>query len=256
MLPLQRPVKHLPLIMLPCLKLIRIERIRITFLEIYWHGNASLTRHRPLVTQALATQRLLFGEGNLTLANTLDTLALIQQGQGKLDAAEQSAREALRIAEKAAGTTSIDTIYLKTALADVLLKRKQYGEAITLTTDAMNTLESLKQGDHQYMASAEYLRAEALYASRRYAQAEPLLRDNISRWQQNDSPVWREARAQNLLGATLLALNKAEGVTLLQSSYQVLQGKDSGASAEILNEARARMLKHGVGQPQVSTTRP
>ncbi|MGE0189488.1 MAG: protein kinase [Steroidobacteraceae bacterium] len=195
-----------------------------------------------LVNQALATQKVLYGENNLTLGGTLDSLSLIQYAQGKLDEAEQSSRNALRITANGLGSDNIGTVYYYSALADLLIKRQKYTEAEHLARTAITILKSTNSTDHQYMASAEYLLATVLVATNRSQQAEPLLRENIERWQQNKAPVWRIARSENLLGAALLQLQKPkEGRTLLQSSYQTLQAKDSGASAEIIADAKARL---------------
>ena len=203
----------------------------------------------PLVNQSLITQTLLYGEGNPVLASTIDTLALIQQGQGKMAAAEQSSRKALSITEKALGSDNINTVYYHSALADLLLKGKNYSDAEQHARTAMSILVSTKSTDHQYMASAEYILADVLYSSGRSQQAEPLLRKNIERWQQNKAPAWRAARSENLLGSVLLKLNReSEGKALLQSSYRTLQTKNSGASPQIIADARMRLVQAGLLQ--------
>ena len=203
----------------------------------------------PLVNQSLITQTLLYGEGNPVLASTIDTLALIQQGQGKMAAAEQSSRKALSITEKALGSDNINTVYYHSALADLLLKGKNYSDAEQHVRTAMSILVSTKSTDHQYMASAEYILADVLYSSGRSQQAEPLLRKNIERWQQNKAPAWRAARSENLLGSVLLKLNReSEGKALLQSSYRTLQTKNSGVSPQIIADARMRLVQAGLLQ--------
>ena len=125
----------------------------------------------PLVNQSLITQTLLYGEGNPVLASTIDTLALIQQGQGKMAAAEQSSRKALSITEKALGSDNINTVYYHSALADLLLKGKNYSDAEQHVRTAMSILVSTKSTDHQYMASAEYILADVLYSSKALLQS-------------------------------------------------------------------------------------
>ena len=111
----------------------------------------------------------------------------------------------------------------------------------------MAIMQAIKSTDHQYMASAEYLLGEALVATRRNAQAEAVLRQNIQRWQQNKAPAWRVARSENLLALVLIQMNKmTDGKALLQSSYHALTAKDSGASDEAIAAAKARMTQAGL----------
>jgi serine/threonine protein kinase/Flp pilus assembly protein TadD len=197
-----------------------------------------------LVNQALNIQKVLYGDNNPTLAPTIDALALIQYAQGKPDEAEQNARSALRIKENALGKNNIGTVYYYCALADLLIKRNKFTEAKQHARTAIAILTTTHSTDHQYMASAEYLLAATLVASNQNQQAEPLLRQNIARWKQNGAPAWRVARTESLLGTALTQLHKIdEGKILLQRSYQTLQAKGSGASAEIVAESKQRLQR-------------
>lgn len=207
---------------------------------LYRRGNYD--EAATLVQHALAVQEKLYGGSNIILAGTLDTLSSIQQGQKNWSAAEASSRAALSITEKALGSDNINTTYYRTSLADILIKRGKYTEAEKETKLARDILLSSDSPNHQYLASAEYLLAEVLVATKRSKEAEPLLRTNIERWQQADAPSWRVARSKNLLGEALVQLRKTtEGMALLQESYQALAAKDSGASAEVVAIAKNRL---------------
>jgi len=201
-----------------------------------------LEESAQLVANALAAQKILFGEANANVAGTLDTLARIYQEQGKWEIAEQTAREALTITEKAFGNTNSNTAYYHSALADLLIKRRKFVEAEKSAQAALAIFQSDTSADHQYLASAEYLLAEVLVATGRSKEAEPLLRANIERWQKADAPAWRAARSRNLLGAALLQLRKqGEGTALLQESYGTLSAADSGAPADVVVTAKSRL---------------
>ncbi|MGC3980698.1 MAG: tetratricopeptide repeat protein [Steroidobacteraceae bacterium] len=212
---------------------------------LYRRGNYD--EAASLVQNALAIQKVLYGESNIKVADTLDTLSSIQQAQKNWNMAETSSRTALAISEKALGNDNIKTVYYRTSLVDLLIKRGKYSEAETQARSAYNALASSDSPNHQYLASAEYLLAEILVATKRDKEAEPLLRTNIGRWQQADAASWRVARSKNLLGEALLQLHKSdEGKALLQESYQALAAKDSGASKELIATAKNRLSNAGL----------
>ncbi len=195
-----------------------------------------------LINQSLQAQKKLYGEKNPVLASTIDALSFIQQAQGKTEEAEKNSREALEIIETALGKDNIDTVYYHTALADLLIKRKKHAEAEFHARTAITILEKNNATDHQYMASAEYLLAQIQFATNHSRQAEELLRKNITRWKENRAPEWRTARSENLLGEVLIALNRShEGKELLHSSYLSLQHENSGASPQVISEAKSRL---------------
>lgn len=201
-----------------------------------------LKEAESLVNQSLRAQIVLYGKENVALASTMDSLSMIYQAQGKTEGAETHARKALDIVEKALGKNNIDTVYYHTALSDLLIKQGKHREAITHAQTAMSILEKNKATDHQYMASAEYLLAQALFANNHAYQAKQLLIKNIERWKTNQAPEWRVARSENLLGAVFVAINKKqEGEKLLRQSFLELQQNNSGASPQVVSEARDRL---------------
>lgn len=201
-----------------------------------------LDEAESLVNQSLKAQTVLYGDNNAVLANTIDALALIQFAKGKVDAAELNARTALNITANALGKENINSAYFHTALADLLIKRKKHTEAEFHAKTAITILEKNHATDHQYMASAEYLLAQALFATNHAYQAKQLLIKNIDRWKTNQAPEWRVARSENLLGAVLVAINKKqEGEKLLRQSFLALQQTNSGASPQVVGEARDRL---------------
>lgn len=206
------------------------------------------TEALPLITSALKVQEALYSHDNIVVANSIDTLSLVQMGLGQFDDAEQSAREALRITEKALGADNINTAYSRSALSDLLIKRRKYKEAEAEARKAMAILEKTSNTQHQYMASAEYLLAMALFGQNRIDPAQTVLRRNVARWREMpDAPAWRRARSENLLGDVLMSSGKTvEGASLLSESYQVLQSSGTGVSKEILTEARERLQRHGI----------
>jgi len=206
------------------------------------YSKGQLKEAESLINQALQAQIILYGNRNPVLASTLNIISQIKQSQGKLQEAENFSRKALEIIEAALGKDNIDSAYYHTGLADTLIMSRKINEAETHLKIATSILEKNNATDHQYMASAEYLLALVMQATNRSSQAEQLLHKNIARWKENGAPEWRVARSENLLGSVLVALNKSrEGEKLLHSSFLSLQNKSSGASPQVISEAKTRM---------------
>ncbi|MES1192383.1 MAG: serine/threonine-protein kinase [Steroidobacter sp.] len=198
-----------------------------------------------LIRNGLLAQKSVFGKDSLRLLNTYDILYQIQMHQLKWDESESSVRTELAIAEKNLGKTSFDTGVTHSSVADVLLRRGNFVAAEKEARESLKILRATTSPDHQYVASAEYLLASALVGEHKANEAEPMLRENMARWNHAQAPAWRAARSESLLGAALIQLHKGkEAGVALNHAYEVLSAKDSGADADVIATAKKRVEEY------------
>jgi len=182
-----------------------------------------------------------FGEHNSELINTHGLLSRICIATGTPDLAEQHARDGLQIATHTLGENNFTTAVMHSALANVLLSKREYREAEHEAAQSLKTLQAQSSPDQRYVGSAEYLLGASLVAQHRSKEAEPILQKNIARWTRAEAPAWRAARSESLLGVALSQLHRSkEAAEALNHANQVLSVKDNGADKETIAIARKR----------------
>jgi tetratricopeptide (TPR) repeat protein len=169
----------------------------------------------------LSRQQKLYGESSKPVADTLDALARVRLAQNKPAEAEKLTREAVAILERFSedGKPNFMTGYLRTSLAQILLRQEKYAEAETEILKARAIYEVTLDPDHQYIASAEYVQGEILLGLHQYADAEGVLTASMNRWKRTPAPAWRSARSASALGEALYRENK-----LRDAEKYLLQG--------------------------------
>ncbi|MES1146881.1 MAG: tetratricopeptide repeat protein, partial [Solimonas sp.] len=198
-----------------------------------------------LANQVLFDQKTVFGNSNPQLINTYYILSELDLATGQTNAAEQAARKGLEIANNTLGDGNYMTAEMHSAVANVLIRKKQYGEAQTEAALSLKELQSELPPDHQYIASAEFLLAAALTGLHRNAEAASLLQTNIERWTRTGAPAWRAARSESLLGVILMRSGKVtEAGFALTHAFQMLSATNSGADDEAENAARKRLVQY------------
>lgn len=195
----------------------------------------------PIFERVLAAQRLVFGDNNSNVADTLGHLAQVRIAQGRFDAAERLIRESLAIHDAAGSSVTLKIGFLQTMLGTVLLKKGKYRDAENTLRTTLEMFAGAVPSDHQYVASAEHYLGEALLGQNRLAEAESVLLSSINRWKRTDAPAWRVQRSKNTLGEVLFKqgrLNEAE--EYLASTFKELM-LDEGADRETKDNARTRI---------------
>ena len=191
--------------------------------------------------RTLAAQRLLFGNSNFTVAETLDSLAKARLAQNNSAEAEQLAREAVDMNVRSRGEDHYSTGYLRTSLGQVLIRQKHFAEAEAELRMALDVFEKTLPPDHMYVASSEYVLGEALLKTDRYADAEAVLTASMNRLKRTNAPAWRIARSASALGEAVYRqgrINEAE--KYLVDSYRATR---SGADAMTQQEALNRLAR-------------
>ena len=218
----------------------------------------------PLLRDALATRRRLFGNEHKDVAVTLVELGRVYCDQGLNNLAEPLLREALEIRRAVLGEDHRETA---TSMSDLGLLLRDLGDlagAKSLLSQSLETTRKALGADHANSATAlanlalilaqegDYL-ARVRIAEGDAAGAEPLLRRALEMRQRAfpDSD-WRVGAARSLLGAALTALGRfEEAETMLLDAEKSLkpglspEGRDASATRE-----RLAVLYESWGRPE------
>jgi serine/threonine protein kinase len=205
----------------------------------------------PLYTKSLEAQKKLYGGRSQQVADVLDSLSKIRKAQGLLAEAEEYAREAVGIQVEALGPEHFMTAYFRTALAAVLLNRKQYPQAEEELRTALTVYAKTLPPDHQYIAWSEHILGEVLLATNRLPDAEATLTASMNRWKRVNSTEWRSARSASALGEALYRQGRVKAAEpYLVDSYRVLSA-DKSSDRDAVAKARERVVRFYTdrGQP-------
>jgi serine/threonine protein kinase len=196
-----------------------------------------------LFEKSLESQRLLFGQNSLQVADILDSLSKIRRAQGLIGEAEGFAREAVEVQSIAAGEDHVTTGFYRSSLARVLMQRANYREAEAELRASLDIYAKTLPADHQYVAASEHLLGEVMLATNHLNDAEALLTASMNRWRRTNAPAWRAARSASALGEALYRQGRAAAAErYLVASYRTL-ATDPGADREARMKARERVTK-------------
>lgn len=194
------------------------------------------------VTRSLREQEDVFGPTSPRLINSYIVLSRIQMAMRENSVAEENAHRCLKIARTSLGENNFMTGACHSLISDVLIKQQRFVDAERESRLALRILNEKAPRDHQYVASAEYLLAESLVGQHRAKEAEPILRENINRWNRTDASAWRSARSENLLGVVLIQLGKNDaGAIALHHSSGIIFDNESRADADTKAIAKKRV---------------
>jgi tetratricopeptide (TPR) repeat protein len=200
---------------------------------------------KKLYEEVLTAQRDIYGPASRQVADTLDSLARVHLAQNDLTGAEELAREAVSIVS--AHPEGFLIGYLRTSLAQILLRQEKYAEAETQVREAMEVYNATLESGHMYNASAEYVLGEILLGTGDLVGAEAMLTASMNRYKHADSSVWRSGRSASALGWTLYRERKyAEAEKYLVQGFKDLNasnGLSNGADAQTIRKAEERITR-------------
>jgi tetratricopeptide (TPR) repeat protein len=143
------------------------------------------------------------------------------------------------------------TAYFRTALASVLLNRKEHAQAEDELRTALDVYSRTLPPDHQYVAWSEHILGEVLLATNRLRDAEAVLTASMNRWKRVNSSAWRSARSASALGEALYRQGRVKAAEpYLVDSYRVLAA-DRSSDRDAVVKARERVVRFYTdrGQP-------
>jgi DNA-binding winged helix-turn-helix (wHTH) protein len=180
-----------------------------------------------LLSDSCSLSRKYFGDGRPLTACT-GAQSILRHAQGRLEEAEQMAREALESTIRLRGLQDFRTAQWRTVLGLILVDRGRFAEGEREARMALDTLVLVVDERHPYKLSSMQLLAEALSKQGEHLEAESLLREELTVLENDRATDWRVARAASALGEVLLfqgQVTEAKGyLTLAQQKLTRSKG--------------------------------
>lgn len=195
-----------------------------------------------VLERTLAARRQVYGARGIPVAETLNLLASVRNGQGRLQQAEELKLAALDALGELGDEAKLQRATVQLSLATLLLRTRQFARSELLLRDTINIYNATLPGDHLSRISAEHYLAEALLEQQRYAEAESMLQTVLGRMQRTAVPQWRISRSQSTLGEVLYRQGKTEAARqlLLQSHAELAADPDAKQTAK--DKAQQRVV--------------
>jgi tetratricopeptide (TPR) repeat protein len=177
----------------------------------------------PLLEQALAIGRRVFGPTHARVAQSLNDLGVLQRQLGHDSAAEPLLRESLAMRRRLFGDVHADVAVTLVELSRVLRDRGRGADAEPLAREALAIREKVFGEEHRETAISKNELGQILVERGDLAAAEPLLRENVAtsvRVLGADHP--NAAAAKSNLGRLLMIKGEAsEAEPLLRDALAV-----------------------------------
>ena len=104
----------------------------------------------------------------------------------------------------------------------------QFAKAESLYREALQTVRQRHKEASSHSAALQVYLARNLLKLRRYAEAEPLLRECLKFREQNDSDDWATFNTRSMLGGSLLGQKKyAEAEPMLLAGYEGMKQREA-----------------------------
>ncbi len=204
-------------------------------LSLVLEKRKKLPEAEEAIEESVRMRRKLWGENNVMLADPLARLAQVLVVENKLDEAEATLRECITILEKSFGTGNLRmTGYHMGTLTELLHRRKKWREAEASVKDWVALCRANHELSNALFHSLHW-QGIILIAQRKWAGAEPVLREAISLCDQIQLVPTAEIEA-----TTCVHLRRSLGETLLR--------RGSCTEAELLLLASYAALKDATGR--------
>jgi eukaryotic-like serine/threonine-protein kinase len=160
----------------------------------------------------------------------------------KLDEAEALLRQTLILRRKFFGDGHVETAWSLFYLGDVLMRKKDYEQAVECAREVLDWRERPIPETHSVINSALLMLARCFLSTARAARAEPLLREVLEgRRQTLPADHWLIATAEGYLAESLWQMSRfGEAAPLLEKSFETLLAK-LGAAHEHTKQAQKRL---------------
>jgi tetratricopeptide (TPR) repeat protein len=213
----------------------------------YWAAGR-LDEYTSLVEEVLRLRKAKLGPDHPDTLHSMWAVAVAYDINGRLPEAVTLHEEALELRKAKRGPDHPETLQSMKGLAWAYLDADRLDEAIRLSEEALE-LHKAKLGlDHPESRDIMAVHAGAVGRMRlqqkRYPEAEPLLRDDLSR--HGKATTWHRFRSESLLGASLLGQKKfGDAEPLLIKGYKGMkeEAKISAERKHHLNEAGERVVR-------------
>ncbi len=134
----------------------------------------------PCFREALDIRRRVFGETHMSVAESLNGMAVLLTAQGRWSEAEKYHQETLAIYRKLPGDQSLQVTATQVALAQLLLAEEKVAEAEPLARQALDTRKRVLGDEHPLVAESLSLMAGVFSDENKLSEAEGVSREALA----------------------------------------------------------------------------
>jgi serine/threonine protein kinase len=204
-----------------------------------------------LSEEVLRLRKARLGPDHPDTLHSMWGVALAYWSHGRLFEAIPVLEEALKLRKAKLGPSHAGTMQSTFGLAVAYLDADRLDEAVRLSEESLELHKAKLGPDHVGTLAAGAVRDGAsgrlLLQQKKYAEAEPLLQQNLSYRERNDPNDWSRFHSESLLGASLLGQKKFdEAKPLLIEGYEGLKQRATKIPAPLkhhLTEAGERVVR-------------
>jgi serine/threonine protein kinase/Tfp pilus assembly protein PilF len=210
--------------------------------NVYW-TEGDYQKAQALYTEAMETQRRVLGPEHPDTLLSMGNLASTYAKEGKDEQAEALFDQTLEVSRRVLGPQHTTTLGF---LADRALLYLQEGKRELAEADATQVLTGRRRAGGSEDPSDVHLAAAdlalILISEGKFAESEPIARENLEFNVKEQPDRWQRFRAESLLGAALAGEKKyAEAEPLLLAGYQgMLSRKEKMGVPNLYHLDRAR----------------
>jgi eukaryotic-like serine/threonine-protein kinase len=221
-------------------------------LGVNLHNQGDLKGAEVYLREALAKRQKLLGDDHPEVTSTQNNLAVLLEDLGKLGEAESLYRQVLTTRRNIYPNRHGKVAAALSNLAALLVDQGNGRAAEPLYREALSIADELLPPTNENRAV--FLRgvAYSLLTQGQAAEAEPLAREALAIFREVESPKWRIADAESVLGGCLAAQGRfQEAEPLLLAGYEALR-TEKGLGTRYLPPARERLagLYEAWGKPE------
>jgi len=224
--------------------------------NVYWsHGNYA--QAEALYGQALEIQRRVLGPEHPDALLSMGNLAATYADEGKYAQAEPLFSQTLEISRRVLGPEHTRTLAFLSDFATMYLHQGKYALAETYAAQVLAGRRRAGGSEDPSDIQSAVANLALVYVSEgKFAESEPLARQNLEFNEKRQPDDWERFRAESLLGASLAGEKKyAEAEPLLLEGYQgMLARKERTGVADWYHLDRARewlvQLYQSWGKPE------
>jgi tetratricopeptide (TPR) repeat protein len=191
-------------------------------------GEGNYPEAEKLISQVLASEVRMTGPEHPDTLRTAGMLGSIYSEEGKVAQSQQLLEKTVQGFRNALGPEHPDTLYAAVRLASAYEAQGSLARAESLWETTLEGYRHAVGDENPDTVEVKEGLGEFWMKQRRYAEAEPILRQCVAFREKTEPDAWRRFRANSLLGASLANQKKyAEAEPMLLTGYEGMKQREA-----------------------------